>query len=64
MYEEELSAEMMMTGYAFDPLVLVHDGEHFEAIHFGHHDVEQHEGDIELVLFELRDGLQSVLRLL
>ena len=36
-------------------------GQHFEAVHLGHDDVQQHEGYLVLVLLEHRDGFASVL---
>ena len=43
-----------------DPVVPVHDGEHLEAVHLRHDDVQQEQVDLHMVLLDGADGLQAV----
>ena len=49
-------------GNVVDPVTFLHHGQHFKAVHLGHHDVKQQQVDI-LVRLHDRHGLQAVLRL-
>ncbi len=50
-------------GNAFDPAASNHTGKHFEAVHIGHDDIKQHEGNLFSVLFEGRNSFLAILSL-
>ena len=49
-------------GNIIDPVTFLHHGQHFKAVHLGHHDIEQQQVDT-LVRLHGRHSLQAVLRL-
>lgn len=44
-------------GNVLDPLLVVHHGQHVEAVHAGHHDVEEHEVDVGSAFAQDGNGL-------
>ena len=49
-------------GNVLNPVVLVHHVQHAEAVHFGHNNIQQHQGDLLAVLLKHGHGFLAVLR--
>ena len=49
-------------GDVLDPAVLAHDVQHAEAVHLGHDDVQQNQGNLASPLLEQAHALEAVLR--
>ena len=49
--------------HAVDPVIFIHGGQHAEAVHVWHDDIQQHQGYLLLHLLEDAHRLESVLRL-
>ena len=50
-------------GNILNGVIPVHDGEHLEAVHLRHDDVQQDQVDLRAVLLDGADGFQAVFRL-
>ena len=47
-------------GQVLNGVVAVHEVQHLEAVHLGHHEIQQHQGDIPHVLMQLFKALLAV----